>query len=115
MEPFNRPQGEAVHNFIISFILAIIVFPLIGLLAEGSSYALGVVGVGFDKIVEISTSAGLILVAIMVIIVYYVSVTSYNNNLDPDNIVIPISTSITDSISSLILISMSLIFLGVLI
>ena len=115
VEPFNRPQGEAVHNFIISFILAIIVFPLIGLLAEGSSYALGVVGVGFDKIVEISTSAGLILVAIMVIIVYYVSVTSYNNNLDPDNIVIPISTSITDSISSLILISMSLIFLGVLI
>jgi mgtE-like transporter len=115
VEPFNMPQGEAVHNFIISFILAIIVFPLIGLLAEGSSYALGVVGVGFDKIVEISTSAGLILVAIMVIIVYYVSVTSYNNNLDPDNIVIPISTSITDSISSLILISMSLIFLGVLI
>lgn len=115
VEPFNRPQGEAVHNFIISFILAIIVFPLIGLLAEGSSYALGVVGVGFDKIVEISTLAGLILVAIMVIIVYYVSVTSYNNNLDPDNIVIPISTSITDSISSLILISMSLIFLGVLI
>ncbi len=115
VEPFNRPQGEAVHNFIISFILAIIVFPLIGLLAEGSSYAFGVLGVGFDKIVEISTSAGLILVTIMVIIVYYVSVTSYNNNLDPDNIVIPISTSITDSISSLILISMSLLFLGVLI
>ena len=115
VEPFNRPQGEAVHNFIISFILAIIVFPLIGLLAEGSSYALGVVGVGFDKILEISTLAGVILVAIMVIIVYYVSITSYNNNLDPDNIVIPISTSITDSISSLILISVSLLLLGVLI
>lgn len=115
VEPFNRPQGEAVHNFIISFILAIIVFPMIGLLAEGSSYALGVVGVGFDKILEISTLAGVILVTIMVIIVYYVSITSYNNNLDPDNIVIPISTSITDSISSLILISVSLLLLGVLI
>ena len=115
VEPFNRPQGEAVHNFIISFILAIIVFPLIGLLAEGSSYSLGVVGVGFDKILEISTLAGVILVAIMVIIVYYISITSYNNNLDPDNIVIPISTSITDSISSLILISVSLLLLGFLI
>ena len=115
VEPFNRPQGETVHNFIISFILAIIVFPLIGLLAEGSSYALGVVGVGFDKILEISTLAGVILVAIMVIIVYYISITSYNNNLDPDNIVIPISTSITDSISSLILISVSLLLLGFLI
>ena len=115
IEPFNKPEGEAIHNFIISFILAIIVFPMIGLLAEGSSYALGVVGVGFDKILEISTLAGVILVAIMVIIVYYVSITSYNNNMDPDNIVIPISTSITDSISSLILISVSLLLLGVLI
>ena len=115
IEPFKRPQGESVHNFIIIFILAIIVFPLIGLLAEGSSFALGVVGVGFDKILEISTLSGVILVTIMVIIVYYVSVTSYNNNLDPDNIVIPISTSITDSISSLILISVSLLLLGVLI
>lgn len=115
VEPFRKPEGEAVHNFIICFILAIIVFPVIGLLAEGSSFALGVLGVGFDKILEISTLSGLILVAIMVIIVYYVSVTSYNNNMDPDNIVIPISTSITDSISSLTLISVSLLILGVLI
>ena len=111
VEPFNKPKGEAVHNFVICFILAIIVFPLIGLLAEGSSFALGVVGVGFDKIVEISTMSGLILVAIMVILVYYVSITSYNHNLDPDNIVIPISTSITDSISSFVLISVSLLLI----
>ena len=115
VEPFKKPKGEAVHNFVICFILAIVVFPLIGLLAEGSSYALVVVGVGFDKIIEISTLAGLILVTVMVIVVYYVSITSYNRNLDPDNIVIPISTSITDSISSLILISVSLLLLGVMI
>ena len=115
IEPFKKPEGEALHNFMITFILAVIIFPIIGILAETSSYALGVTGVGFDKIVEISTSSGIILVAIMVIIVYYVSVTSYNHNLDPDNIVIPISTSITDSISSLVLISLSLLILGVLV
>ncbi len=115
VEPLTKPEGEAIHNFIICFILAIIVFPLIGILAEGSSHVLGVAGVGFDKIVEISTISGLILVSIMVVSVYYVSITSYNHNLDPDNIVIPISTSITDSISSLVLISVSLLLLGVLI
>ena len=115
IEPFKKPEGESVHNFMISFILAIIIFPIIGILAEGSSFALGLVGVGFDKIVQISTLSGLILVAVMVIVVYYVSITSYNNNLDPDNIVIPISTSITDSISSLVLISVSLLLLGALI
>lgn len=115
VEALPKPEGEALHNFGISFILAIIVFPLIGILAEASSIIFGTAGVGFDKIIPISTLSGLILVAIMVIVVYYISTVSYNHNLDPDNIVIPISTSVTDSISSLILISVSLLLLGVLI
>lgn len=115
IEPSTKPEGNAIHNFGVCYVLSIIVFPLIGVLAEGSSVILKTAGVGFDKIIEISTLSGLILVTIMVILVYYVSITSYRNNLDPDNIVIPISTSITDSISSLILISVSLIILEVLI
>lgn len=115
VEPLSRPEGEALHNFGISYILAIVIFPFIGILAELSSIMFGTVGVGFDKIIPISTLSGLILVTIMVILVYYISTLSYNNNLDPDNIVIPISTSITDSISSLILISISLLILGMLI
>ena len=115
VEPLRKPEGEALHNFGICFILAIIVFPLIGILAESSSLMFGTLGVGFDKIIPISTLSGLILVTIMVFLVYYISTVSYNHNLDPDNIVIPISTSVTDSISSLILISVSLLILGVLV
>ena len=114
VEPLSRPTGIALHNFGICYILAIIVFPLIGILAEASTISVGTIGVGFDKIIPISTLSGLILVSIM-IFVDYISITSYNNNLDPDNIVIPISTSVTDSISSLILISISLLILGALI
>ena len=113
IEPFKKPEGDSINNFIVSLVLAIIVFPIIGLLAEGSSYIFNSVGVGFDKILMISTLSGVILVVIMMIIVYYISITSYNRNLDPDNIVIPISTSITDSISSLILISISLLILSI--
>ena len=113
VEPLSKPEGEALHNFAICYILAIIVFPLIGLLAESSSIIFGTIGVGFDKIISISTLSGLILVTIMVFLVYYISTISYNHNLDPDNIVIPVSTSVTDSISSLILISVSLLLLGV--
>ena len=115
IEPIKKPEGEALNNFGICFILAIIVFPFIGILAEGSSRAFKTAGVGFHKIIPISTLSGLILVTIMVFLVYYISITSYSHNLDPDNIVIPISTSVTDSISSLILISVSLLLLGVLI
>ena len=112
VEPLRNPEGEALHNFAICFILAIIVFPFIGILAESSSLMFGTMGIGFDKIIPISTLSGIILVAIMVVVVYYISTVSYNHNLDPDNIVIPISTSVTDSISSLILISVSLIIIG---
>lgn len=115
VEPLKVPKGNAIHNFIICFILAIIVFPFIGFLAETSSIIFKTAGVGFANILLISTVAGLILVTVMVFLVYYISTISYNKNLDPDNIVIPISTSITDSISSLTLISISLIVLGVLI
>ena len=112
VEPLSKPQGEALHNFGISYNLAIVIFPFIGILAELSSMVFETTGVGFDKIVSISTLSGLILVTIMVFLVYYISTISYSHNLDPDNIVIPISTSVTDSISSLILISISLIILG---
>ena len=112
VEPLKRPQGETINNFSISFLLAFIIFPVIGILAESSSRILGVAGVGFDRIILISFFSGVILTAVMVVLVYYVSITSYNNNLDPDNIVIPISTSITDLISSLILISLSLLILA---
>ena len=115
IEPSTKPEGNAVYNFGVCIVLSIIIFPFIGILAEGSSFILKTAGVGFDKIMEISTISGLILVTVMAFLVYYISITSYRNNLDPDNIVIPISTSITDSISSLILISVSLIILGVLI
>lgn len=115
VEPLSKPEGEALHNFAICYILAIIVFPLIGILAETSSVIFGTIGVGFDKIISISTLSGLVLVTIMVFLVYYISTISYNHNLDPDNIVIPVSTSVTDSISSLILISISLLLLGLLI
>ena len=115
IEPLKKPQKTAVSNFIICFVLGVLIFPVIGVLAEISSYLFGISDIGFYKIMEISTISGLILILIMVILVYFISVTSYNNNLDPDNIVIPISTSVTDSISSLILILISFLILGTLI
>lgn len=115
VEPLKIPQGNTINNFVVCFILAIIVFPLIGFIAESSSIILKTAGVGYANILLISTIAGLILVTVMVFLVYYISTISYSKNLDPDNIVIPISTSVTDSISSLVLISISLIVLGVMI
>jgi len=72
-------------------------------------------GLGYLSIVGISTISGLILIAIMLLIVFLISAFSYRKNLNPDNIVIPVSTSITDSLSSLILVSVTIFILEFLI
>ncbi|WP_299526408.1 magnesium transporter [uncultured Methanobrevibacter sp.] len=112
IEPLKKPEGESIHNFIIILLLTLVMYPFIGILAESSSIVLHLIGIGFDKIILISSIAGFILIPIMMILVYYISIISYNKGYDPDNILIPISTSVTDSISSLILISVSLIITG---
>lgn len=115
IEPVLKPKKNACYNFLLTLILAFIIYPTIGFLAEASSQIFGVKGLGFVRIMEISTISGFILIPIMIIVVYYVSTASYLHNIDPDNTVLPISTSSTDAVSSLILVSVSILVIGTMI
>ena len=108
IKPVFKPEKVTIRNFSIIITLAIVIYPIIGFLAEISSVLFGNIGLGFFNMILISTISGLILISIMIFIVFYISSVSYKKGLDPDNIVIPISTSTTDSISSLILITIAL-------
>jgi mgtE-like transporter len=100
---------ETLRNFSIIFVLSLFIYPFIGFLAEASSVISGAIGLGFFKTVLISLIAGLILISIMTIFVFSLSSISYKKGYDPDNIVIPVSTSLTDLISNMILIAISLL------
>ena len=113
IHPVLKPERITITNFLIIIILAIFIYPLIGFLAEFSSIISGTVGLGFINIILISTISGMVLIGVMVLIVFYISSISYKKGLDPDNIIVPISTSITDSISSLILITVALSILPI--
>jgi len=114
IKPVLRPEKVTIRNFSIIIFLAIMIYPIIGFLAELSSKILNIPGLSFVVIIGISTIGGLILISIMLLIVFLISSLSYKNDLDPDNIVIPISTSITDPLSSLTLISVSIMILSLL-
>jgi mgtE-like transporter len=114
IEPSRKPEGNTLRNFAIIIILAIIIYPTIGILADSSSLLMGIKGIGFLNIATISFIAGMVMIFIMIIIVYYISTISYKKGLDPDNIVIPLSASVTDSISTLMLILSSLLILSIL-
>ena len=107
-----KPGKVTLENFSIVLFLSLIMFPLIGFLAEASTTVLGNAGVNYLNAILISLIAGMIVVGVMLFIVFYISTISYRRGLDPDNIVIPLSTSLTDSISTLVLVVVSLIILA---
>ncbi len=107
-----RPTGEVLRNFAIIVILAIIIYPLIGILSYFGSLAIGVESVGLSQMVFISTAAGLMITPLMLLIAFYLNTISYKKGLDPDNIVIPLSTSITDPVANTFLVMMVVFTLG---
>ena len=109
IQPFFKPDTVTLRNFLLIISLAIIIYPTIGFLAELSTLVYGNIGLGFVNIVLISTISGMILIGVMMFIVFYISSMSFKKGLNPDNIIIPISTSLTDSISSLTLIQVTAI------
>ena len=111
IDPVLRPKRHTMENFAAIVTLAVVMYPVIGFLAESSTLAFGNIGIGFIESLSISFLSGMILILIMLLVVFYISTISYRRGLDPDNIVIPLSTSLTDSISTLILIGVSLTLL----
>ena len=107
-----KPGKVTLENFSIVLFLSLIMFQVIGFLAEASTTVLGNAGVNYLNAILISLIAGMIVVGVMLLIVFYISTISYRKGLDPDNIVIPLSTSLTDSISTLVLVVVSLIILA---
>jgi len=103
-----RPTEGAIRNFGIIIILAIILYPLIGLMAYIASSLLEINSLEIYELIFISTVAGILLAPLIISMTFFLSTASYSLGLDPDNIVIPISTSLTDPLATT---SLVLVFL----
>ena len=112
IEATLKPREEALRNFGIIAILAIIIYPTIGLLAHFACIFLGIPSVGIQKMVLISFLAGMLLTPFILIMAFYLSSISYKKGFDPDNIVIPLTTSLTDPVATASLVIMVLLVLG---
>ncbi len=99
-------------NFIIVALLSLIVYPSIAIIADLSSMLLNIKGFSILHLILISLLSGMVLIPIMMVIVFFIGIYSFNKSLDPDNVVIPISTSITDALSNSLLIVFSLIVIS---
>ncbi|WP_040682193.1 magnesium transporter [Methanobrevibacter boviskoreani] len=108
-----RFTSQMKYNFFIIFLLSLIVYPFIAIIADISSALLGVQMFPMAQLILISMLAGLILIFIMMFIVFFIGVHSYNKGFDPDNVIIPVSTSLTDALSNSLLVVFSLIIIAI--
>lgn len=112
IDPEFKMSNNVLINLLMTLILAGITYPFIAIIAELSSIIIGLETFGIIPLLLISILSGLTLIPIMMLIVFGISIFSFNKGLDPDNIVIPISTSITDAFSNTLLIVFSLIIIS---
>lgn len=102
--PSVMPQRPARDDFAIIGILAVPVFTLLALSAEGVSLVFGLASPGALQMVAITLLGGLLSTVVAVVVAYYGSALTYRLGLDPDNYGIPMLTSTMDLVGALSLV-----------
>jgi len=110
LEHGRVPPKDAQKLFLSMHIIGLIVFSLIGIFAFIISKSIGVDTLPLHEMIMISLISGEILIFIVNFVAYYSSITSFKLGLDPDNVTIPIITSIMDILGTVCLVSILLLF-----
>lgn len=93
---FKFTEKAVLLNFLSIYILSIILSPISALLAHVASIYFGLGTPGILPLMMLSFASVLIMASISNIFTLYLSKISARLNLDPDNVVIPVITSIMD-------------------
>ncbi len=95
---------EVKSEFLMTYFLAIVIFPVTAIIAYFFGAALGIGGISLLNMIAIISFAGFILTTIAIISTFIISILSFKYGMDPDNVTIPIITSLIDLIGIISLI-----------
>jgi len=106
------PKLRILKEFSYTFAITLILFPLLAIIAFVMSTILNIPQMGFFNLFKISIFVAIISSFAGMLISYYLTYFSIRTNIDPDNVVIPLLTSVMDiaSVSILILVAKIVIF-----
>ena len=99
-----RPQREVFDQFGGTYLYALLLFPLIGMIAQIASELLGISSPGLFELMSICTISGFLVLTIVNVIAYITAGLSFRYGMDPDNFGIPVVTSIVDLVGAIILV-----------
>lgn len=107
------PSSDALENFNIMYICAMLTFLYIGLMAYLATilFSGGSDNMGIGTALLIILIAGFLATTLLNFLSYYVAILATRFGLDPDDHCIPITSSIMDLIGSMILVCVILFFI----
>jgi mgtE-like transporter len=94
--PRGLPEAPAVVDGTIVFLLGVMVFALIGVIAIGLAALTGRAPASPGRVAGATLLAGMIATPITIVLSYYLAIVTYRFGLDPDNQTVPIITSVMD-------------------
>jgi len=100
---------SAKNLFVVMHVVGLVIFPLIGMFGHFIGTSMGLKSYGLLHMVIISLIAGEMMILIVNILSYYVSTISFKMGVNPDNVAIPILTSLMDFIGVSCLVGVALL------
>ena len=106
------PKLRILKEFAYTFLITIILFPILAIIAFGMSTLLNIPQMNFLVILEVSILVAIASSFASMMTSYYLTYFSIKTNIDPDNVVIPLLTSVMDiaSVSILFLVATNILF-----
>ncbi len=101
---------KAKNLFLTMHIVGLFIFPLIGIFGYIAGSLMNLPSYSILKMILISLIAGEIVILIVNFLSFYISTFSYKFGVNPDNVAIPILTSLMDFIGIICLIGVALAF-----
>lgn len=96
LEPKIFPEREVLRSFAVMHILGFVVFALVGIFGQIVNYILSIPTIPTAYMIATTVMAGQLLTVLLNLMAYYFSILSFMKGIDPDNIGIPLITSLMD-------------------
>ena len=91
-----KPSKKILQMFLMVHLLGVPVFTLVGVFAYTVAQVMHIQTIEFPLMLFTTIVAGEVLIAIINLLTYYASILSFKKGIDPDNVTIPIITSVVD-------------------
>ncbi|HDO19572.1 MAG TPA: hypothetical protein ENG74_02470, partial [Thermoplasmatales archaeon] len=104
----SKPSKDVIRTFFLMHLLAFWVFALVGVFGYSIAKTMNIQTLPLVSMVLISVIAGEILVVLVNFVAYYTSMISFKRGIDPDNVAIPVITSVIDLLGAVCFVAVAM-------